>query len=153
MTGTRAALSQFSAAQGHVQPIKIVTMSTSDTPHIDIRVQPRYLPEQSSPLSESYSFSYTVTVINKGPQPAQLISRHWIIVDEDGHREEVKGLGVVGHQPMLKMGEAFEYTSGSHLRTPTGSMEGSYRFVLEDGTAFDVAIPRFTLDATGRVLH
>jgi len=128
-------------------------MSTPDTPHLDIRVQPRYLPEQSSPLDESYSFSYTITVINKGPASAQLISRHWIILDDDGHREEVKGLGVVGHQPMLKEGEAFEYTSGCRLRTPTGSMEGSYRFVLEDGETFDVAIPRFALDATGRVLH
>ena len=125
-------------------------MSTHD---IHIQVQPRYLPEQSSPLDESYSFAYTVTVANQGKVPAQLISRHWIILDEDGQRDEVKGLGVVGHQPMLKPGQAFEYTSGCRLRTPTGSMEGSYRFVREDGEAFDVPIPRFTLDATGRVLH
>ena len=125
-------------------------MSTHD---IHIQVQPRYLPEQSSPLDESYSFAYTVTVANQGKVPAQLISRHWIILDEDGQRDEVKGLGVVGHQPMLKPGQAFEYTSGCRLRTPTGSMEGSYRFVLEDGESFDVPIPRFTLDATGRVLH
>ena len=124
-----------------------------NAPDIHIHVQPRYLPEQSSPLDESYNFAYTVTVINEGDAPAQLISRHWIIVDEDGDRQEVKGLGVVGHQPMLKPHEAFEYTSGCRLRTPTGSMEGSYRFVREDGESFDVPIPRFTLDATGRVLH
>lgn len=126
-------------------------------PEIEVRVQPRYLPEQSSPLDEAYSFAYTITIANKGDEPAQLISRHWIILDADGHREEVRGLGVVGHQPLLKPGEAFEYTSGSRLRTPTGTMEGSYRFVREDGDSFDVPIPRFVLDASGhagrRTLH
>lgn len=126
-------------------------------PEIDVRVQPRYLPEQSSPLDETYGFAYTITIANIGDAPAQLISRHWIILDADGHREEVRGLGVVGHQPMLQPGESFEYTSGCRLRTPTGSMEGSYRFVKEDGEAFEVPIPRFLLDATGqtggRVLH
>jgi ApaG protein len=127
------------------------------TPEIEIRVQPRYLPEQSSPLEEAYGFAYTITIANNGDEPAQLISRHWIILDADGHREEVRGLGVVGHQPLLKPGEAFEYTSGSRLRTPTGSMEGTYFFVKEDGEPFEVPIPRFMLDATGqsggRVLH
>lgn len=120
------------------------------TPQIEIRVRPQYLPEHSSPLDEMYGFSYTITVFNRGTEPVQLISRHWIILDEDGQREEVKGLGVVGHQPMLKPGEAFEYTSGCRLRTPTGSMEGSYQFVNDAGQAFDVSIPRFVLDATGR---
>lgn len=128
-----------------------------NSPEIDVRVQPRYLPEQSSPLDETYGFAYTITIANIGDAPAQLISRHWIILDADGHREEVRGLGVVGHQPMLQPGESFEYTSGCRLRTPTGSMEGSYRFVKEDGEAFEVPIPRFLLDATGqtggRVLH
>ena len=127
------------------------------TPEIDVRVQPRYLPEQSSPLDETYSFAYTITIANTGDEPAQLISRHWIILDSDGHQEEVRGLGVVGHQPLLKPGEAFEYTSGSRLRTPTGTMEGTYFFVKEDGERFEVPIPRFVLDATGqtggRVLH
>ena len=127
------------------------------TPEIEVRVQPRYLPEQSSPLEEAYGFAYTITIANKGDEPAQLISRHWIILDADGHREEVRGLGVVGHQPLLKPGEAFEYTSGSRLRTPTGSMDGTYFFVKEDGEPFEVPIPRFMLDATGqtggRVLH
>ena len=127
------------------------------TPEIDVRVEPRYLPEESDPLQETYGFAYTITLSNHGEVPAQLISRHWIILDADGHREEVRGLGVVGHQPMLKPGEGFEYTSGCRLRTPTGTMEGTYFFVKEDGTPFEVPIPRFTLDATGqtggRVLH
>ncbi len=126
-------------------------------PEIDIRVQPNYLPGQSSPLDETYGFSYTITIANRGDAPAQLISRHWIILDADLHREEVRGLGVVGHQPLLKPGEAFEYTSGCRLRTPTGTMEGRYFFVKEDGEPFEVTIPRFVLDATGqaggRVLH
>ena len=127
------------------------------TPEIDVRVEPRYLPEESDPLQETYGFAYTITLSNHGEAPAQLISRHWIIVDADGHRDEVRGLGVVGHQPMLKPGEGFEYTSGCRLRTPTGTMEGSYRFVREDGDSFDVPIPRFVLDASGhagrRTLH
>ena len=126
-------------------------------PEIDVRVEPRYLPEESDPLQETYGFAYTITLSNHGEVPAQLISRHWIILDADGHREEVRGLGVVGHQPLLKPGEGFEYTSGCRLRTPTGTMEGTYFFVKEDGASFEVPIPRFTLDATGqtggRVLH
>ncbi|MBK7991741.1 MAG: Co2+/Mg2+ efflux protein ApaG [Comamonadaceae bacterium] len=127
------------------------------TPEIDVRVEPRYLPEESDPLQETYGFAYTITLSNHGEVPAQLVSRHWIILDADGHREEVRGLGVVGHQPLLKPGEGFEYTSGCRLRTPTGTMEGTYFFVKEDGASFEVPIPRFTLDATGqtggRVLH
>ena len=127
------------------------------TPEIDVRVEPRYLPEESDPLQETYGFAYTINLYNHGEVHAQLISRHWIILDADGHREEVRGLGVVGHQPLLKPGEGFEYTSGCRLRTPTGTMEGTYFFVKEDGASFEVPIPRFTLDATGqtggRVLH
>ena len=122
-------------------------------------VLPRYLPEQSAPDEGIYSFSYTVTVTNTGDVAAQLISRHWIISDANGHTEEVKGLGVVGHQPLLKPGESFQYTSGSRLRTPSGTMHGSYFCVAEDGERFDVAIPLFVLEAAHggnpprRVLH
>ena len=127
------------------------------TPEIQVHVEPRYLSEQSDPLQETYGFAYTITLSNHGDVPAQLISRHWIILDADSHREEVRGLGVVGHQPLLKPGEGFEYTSGCRLHTPTGTMEGTYFFVKEDGASFEVPIPRFTLDATGqtggRVLH
>jgi ApaG protein len=124
-----------------------------------VEVQPRYLPEQSAPGEGLYSYAYTVTISNAGEVPAQLISRHWLINDAKGHTEEVKGLGVVGHQPLLKPGESFEYTSGCRLRTPTGTMRGSYFLVAEDGERFEAAIPMFILDASaapgvaGRVLH
>lgn len=127
----------------------------SQPTEIEVRVQPEYLPGQSSPLNEVYAFAYTITVVNTGHVPAQLIARRWLIVDEDGHEEEVRGLGVVGHQPLLKPGESFQYTSGCRLRTPTGSMQGHYRFVTEEGDPFDVPIARFELDATGhgRTVH
>ncbi|OGB05747.1 MAG: Co2+/Mg2+ efflux protein ApaG [Burkholderiales bacterium RIFCSPHIGHO2_12_FULL_61_11] len=111
-------------------------------------VTPHYLAEQSAPEESVYGFSYTVTVTNTGSVAAQLISRHWIISDANGHAEEVKGLGVVGHQPLLKPGESFQYTSGSRLRTASGTMHGSYFFVAEDGERFEVAIPMFMLEAT-----
>jgi ApaG protein len=124
---------------------------------------PQYLPEQSAPEDHVYGFSYTVTVTNTGEVTAQLISRHWVISDANGHNEEVKGLGVVGHQPLLKPGESFQYTSGSRLRTPTGTMHGSYFCVAEDGERFEAPIPMFVLEAQsgdgsggippGRVLH
>lgn len=122
-------------------------------------VIPHYLPEQSAPQEGVYGFSYTVTITNTGEVAAQLISRHWIISDANGHTEEVKGLGVVGHQPMLKPGESFQYTSGSRLRTASGTMHGSYFCVAEDGERFEVTIPLFVLEATHgssppkRVLH
>jgi ApaG protein len=120
-------------------------------------VLPRYLPEQSEPANQQFAFSYTVTVTNTGDVAAQLISRHWFISDAKGHNEEVKGLGVVGHQPLLKPGESFQYTSGSRLRTATGAMHGTYFCVAEDGTRFEVTIPMFVLEAAPgsvtRVLH
>lgn len=119
-----------------------------------VEVEPQFLPEQSVPEQRIYSFAYTITVTNSGEVPAQLISRHWIIADSEGGTEEVKGLGVVGHQPLLKPGEAFQYTSGCRLRTPSGSMQGTYFCVAEDGTRFDVEIPAFVLDdGSRRVLH
>ena len=122
-------------------------------------VFPEYLPEQSAPEQGLYGFSYTVTVTNTGEVPAQLISRHWVISDANGHTEEVKGLGVVGQQPLLKPGEAFQYTSGSRLRTASGTMHGSYFCVAEDGKRFEAVIPLFVLEARNgsspspRVLH
>jgi ApaG protein len=119
-----------------------------------VEVQPQYLPEQSVPEQELYSFAYTITITNTGEVPAQLISRHWVITNAAGEIEEVKGLGVVGHQPLLKPGEAFQYTSGCRLRTPTGTMQGSYFCVAEDGERFEAEIPAFALDdGTARVLH
>jgi ApaG protein len=110
-------------------------------------VQPRYLPDQSSPAHDVYSFAYTVTITNTGEVAAQLISRTWNINDANGMTEKVKGLGVVGEQPLLKPGESFEYTSGCRLRTPTGTMHGSYFCVAEDGEQFVADIPMFVLDA------
>ena len=122
-------------------------------------VVPQYMPDQSSPDDAVYGFAYTVTITNTGEVAAQLVSRHWVIVDANGQLEEVKGLGVVGHQPLLKPGESFQYTSGSRLRTPSGTMHGSYFFVAEDGERFEAAIPMFVLEAQsgsnapGRTLH
>jgi ApaG protein len=121
-----------------------------------VEVTPTYLPHQSSPEEGLYVFSYTITIHNTGRVPAQLISRTWHINDADGLHEKVRGLGVVGHQPLLKPGESFEYTSGTRLRTPTGTMHGSYFCVAEDGEKFDVDIPMFVLDALSgqdRTLH
>jgi ApaG protein len=120
--------------------------------------QPQHLPQESSPKQGVYAFAYTITIRNTGSVAAQLIARHWVITDAAGHTEEVKGLGVVGHQPLLKPGESFEYTSGTRLRTSTGLMRGSYLVVGEDGERFDAEVPAFVLDATGpggpaRVLH
>ena len=119
-----------------------------------VEVEPQYLPEQSAPTQGVYSFAYTITITNTGEAPAQLISRHWIIGNASGEQEEVKGLGVVGHQPLLKPGESFQYSSGCRLRTPSGTMHGDYFFVSEDGERFDVEIPPFVLDdGSSRVLH
>jgi ApaG protein len=120
-----------------------------------VEVQPSYLPEQSAPEQGVWSFAYTISISNTGEVPAQLISRHWIITNAIGEVEEVKGLGVVGHQPLLRPGESFEYTSGCRLRTATGTMQGSYFCVAEDGERFEVEIPLFMLDdgSSHRVLH
>jgi len=120
-----------------------------------VDVQPRFLPDQSAPEQHVWTFAYMVTITNTGDVPAQLIARHWVITNELGEREEVKGLGVVGQQPLLKPGESFEYTSGCRLRTPTGSMQGSYFCVAEDAHRFEVEIPLFLLEdeSSRRVLH
>ncbi|WBY03846.1 Co2+/Mg2+ efflux protein ApaG [Ramlibacter tataouinensis] len=119
-----------------------------------VEVQPDYLPEQSAPEQGVFSFSYTITITNTGEVAAQLISRHWVITDAAGQVQEVKGLGVVGHQPLLQPGQSFQYTSGCRLRTPTGSMQGSYFCVAEDGERFDTEIAPFLLDdGAKRVLH
>jgi ApaG protein len=125
---------------------------------IQIDVQPQYVAEQSDPLQKVFAFAYTVTVTNTGTVAAQLISRHWLIQDESGHMDEVKGLGVVGQQPLLRPGESFQYTSGCRLHAPSGTMYGSYFFVAEDGHRFDAPIATFVLESsgsglTGRTLH
>ena len=116
-------------------------------PLFDVEVQPEYLPEHSRVSAGVYRFAYTITLTNAGDVPAQLIARHWVISDANGHTEEVNGLGVVGHQPWLKPGEAFQYTSGCQLRTPSGAMHGSYFCLGADGTPFTCAIGLFILEA------
>ena len=120
--------------------------------HISINVNTAYLAEQSDPSSDRYVFAYTITIANTGTVAAQLISRHWIITDAESVTQEVKGLGVVGEQPLLRPGESFEYTSGTAMATPVGTMHGSYQMVAEDGNKFDAEIPAFTLSMP-RVLH
>jgi ApaG protein len=122
--------------------------------HYDIAVSAatQYLPEQSDEASGRYVFAYTITLRNAGSAAAQLISRHWIITDAQGLVQEVRGLGVVGAQPLLQPGESFEYTSGASIATPVGTMRGSYQMVAEDGTRFEAPIPEFTLSVP-RVLH
>ena len=112
-----------------------------------VEVTPRYLPQQSDPEQGLYVFSYTISIANVGEVGAQLISRTWNVNDANGHTERVRGLGVVGQQPLLKPGQSFEYTSGTRLRTPTGTMHGSFFCVAEDGEKFDADVPMFVLDA------
>ncbi len=119
---------------------------------VSVSTQTQYLADQSDEASNRFVFSYTITIRNTGSVPAQLISRHWIITDGRSQVQEVRGLGVVGAQPLLKPGEHFEYTSGTAIATPVGTMRGSYQMVAEDGTQFDATIPEFTLSVP-RVLH
>ena len=112
-----------------------------------VEVVPQYLQEQSTPGDDLYVFAYTITITNTGDVPAQLISRTWNVNDANGVTEKVKGLGVVGQQPLLRPGQSFEYTSGTRLRTPTGTMHGSFFCVAEDGEKFDADVPMFVLDA------
>ncbi len=112
-----------------------------------VEVVPQYLREQSSPEDGLYVFAYTITITNTGDMAAQLISRTWNVNDANGITEKIKGLGVVGQQPFLKPGQAFEYTSGTRLRTPTGTMHGGFFCVAEDGEKFDADVPMFVLDA------
>jgi ApaG protein len=120
----------------------------------DITVSTRttFIPDQSDAVNGRYVFAYTITITNSGEVPAQLVSRHWIITDADAQVQEVRGAGVVGEQPYLLPQESFEYTSGTAIATPVGTMRGSYQMVAEDGTKFDVPIPEFTLSMP-RVLH
>jgi ApaG protein len=118
--------------------------------HCDVRVQ--FLPEQSQVPDGPYAFAYTVTIRNSGDIAAQLVARHWVITDANGLTEDVRGLAVVGHQPLLKPGEQFEYTSWTRIDTPFGQMRGTYFCMTEDAHAFDAAVPEFALVYPG-ALH
>ena len=119
---------------------------------IDVEVLPAYIAEQSDPEQKHYVFSYTVTIRNNGSTPAKLLTRHWVITDGDGHVQEVKGDGVIGEQPYLQPGEGFQYTSGTFINTPFGTMHGSYQMVSDTGERFEAEIPAFPL-AVPNTLH
>ncbi|PTU75088.1 Co2+/Mg2+ efflux protein ApaG [Pseudomonas mangrovi] len=119
---------------------------------IEVSVTTRYLPEQSRPDEERYAFAYTVTIQNHGSLPAQLLSRHWIITDGNGERQDVRGPGVIGQQPHIAPGASHTYSSGTLMPTRVGIMQGSYHMLAEDGHEFDAAIAPFRLVVPG-ALH
>lgn len=127
-------------------------MAESRKYQIAVSAIPQSIAEQSDPATERYVFAYTITIENVGTVPAQLISRHWIITDGNSRIQEVRGLGVVGQQPLLSPGETFEYTSGCQLDTPVGTMRGTFQMTADDGTQFEAIIAEFTLSIP-RVLH
>jgi len=142
-------------ARALVRPHEIVwngRMIEEKKYEVAVSSQTQYVAEQSDEESGRFVFAYTITILNKGSLPAQLVSRHWIITDARNQVQEVRGLGVVGAQPLIKPGESYEYTSGTAIATPVGTMKGSYQMVAEDGTHFDAQIPEFTLSVP-RVLH
>jgi ApaG protein len=127
-------------------------MTTESPYNIQVDVETAYIDEQSAPDENRYVFAYTVTIRNIGDVAAKLLTRHWIITDANQKVQEVRGQGVVGEQPYLRPGEGFQYTSGTMLETPVGSMHGSYQMVTDDGVQFDAQIEPFTLSIP-RTLH
>lgn len=117
------------------------------TRDIQVTALPDFLPDRSDPDQGRFFWSYTIEIANLGRTRVQLLSRHWIIIDANGRREEVRGPGVIGEQPVLEPGETFRYASGCPLTTPSGLMQGSYRMVTDSGETFDVEIPAFSLDS------
>ncbi len=127
-------------------------MIANDKHRIQIDVRTSYLPGQSEPGQNRYVFAYTITITNAGTVPARLVTRRWVITDANEQTREVQGEGVVGEQPYLMPGTSFQYTSGTVLETPVGTMQGSYQMITDDGTTFDAEIPSFTLSIP-RTLH
>lgn len=127
-------------------------MPRMSRPEFTCTVAVRPLPEQTDPEQDRYGYAYTVTIRNTGDIAAQLVARHWRIVDSQGREQEVRGLAVVGHQPLLKPGEQFEYTSWAQIETPQGTMQGSYFCITEDAHWFESPVPEFAL-ADAAALH
>jgi ApaG protein len=117
------------------------------TRKIEVTVEPAFMPERSIPERGQFFWSYTIVITNSGAETVQLRTRHWIITDGNGRREEVRGPGVVGEQPVLAPGERFEYTSGVPLPTSSGFMTGRYQMVTEAGEQFEIDVPTFSLDS------
>ena len=124
-------------------------MYSAVTQSIRVTVEPSYMADRSDPTRSRYFWSYTVNIANEGRERVQILARHWIITDQNGQREEVRGPGVVGEQPVIEPGASFTYTSGCPLTTPSGTMVGTYQAIGADGGAFSVAIPAFSLDIPG----
>jgi ApaG protein len=122
-------------------------MFTKTTRHIKVTATPHYLPEHSEPADEHYVWSYTIHMENYSDMPVQLLNRHWVITDAKGLRQEVRGPGVLGEQPVLKPGQAYQYTSGTALKAPSGMMLGEYEMVDTNGERFEVEVPAFSLDS------
>jgi ApaG protein len=120
-------------------------MTTKSNNNVDVQVKSTFIPERSDPQSGLFFYAYNVTITNRGGQPCQLLTRHWIITDALGNVEEVKGPGVVGETPKLDVGQSFNYTSFCPLKTPVGSMQGSYQMVDDQGEHFDAPIAAFAL--------
>jgi ApaG protein len=118
------------------------------TRNIEVKVTPRFVPDRSSPDNNYFFWAYTILITNQGTETVQLKTRHWRITDANGRKQEVRGAGVVGEEPVLKAGESYEYTSGVPLQTPSGFMVGTYGMVGKAGEHFDIEIPAFSLDST-----
>jgi ApaG protein len=129
-----------------------LTPYTANTRGIAVSVEPTYLETRSSPDNSQYFWAYRVIIENQGRETVHLLSRHWMITNARGELTEIKGPGVVGEQPALKPGESFEYTSGTHLNTPSGMMGGAYQMVTESGEHFDIEIPTFYLGRSNRAV-
>jgi len=127
-------------------------MSTPKKYQVIVSARTAYIPEQSDEAGNRFVFAYTISILNSGTVAARLVSRHWIITDAENKVQEVRGLGVVGQQPLLQPQEHYEYSSGTAIATPVGVMRGSYQMLAEDGVSFEAAIPEFTLSVP-RVLH
>ncbi|MEO5866120.1 MAG: Co2+/Mg2+ efflux protein ApaG [Sphingomonas sp.] len=125
--------------------MKALFPNSAETLGVVVRVSVSFLPEQSEPGRGRWFWAYHIRIENEGSQTVQLLTRHWIITDGRGSRHSVEGEGVVGEQPMIAPGASYDYVSGCPLATPTGSMEGNYHMMGEDGAGFDVAIPKFAL--------
>ena len=130
-------------------------MYTARTKRITVTVEPRYMADRSEPGEGRFFWAYTIEIANEGAAPVQILARHWIITDQRGKREDVRGIGVVGEQPVIEPGASFTYTSGCPLTTPSGTMVGTYQAIDDGGEVFTVAIPAFSLDIPGgrRVLN
>jgi ApaG protein len=130
-------------------------MYTAKTKRITVTVEPRYMADRSEPNEGRFFWAYTIEIANDGATPVQILARHWVITDQRGKREDVRGIGVVGEQPVIEPGSSFTYTSGCPLTTPSGTMVGTYQAIEIGGEIFTVDIPAFSLDIPGgkRVLN